>query len=127
MVDSWDAIFASLPPSAEWAPFWSSLFEGALTALVVWLIAQIGPTRTSAFELTCYSLIHVCRLVFAVAYGFQDDWPRLSVTEFYGRTIVVSSFLFAIYTAYYKQGQSCTLSGFIGSSLLTFSRDEEQS
>lgn len=126
MADSWDAFFASLPLSTEWAPFWSSLFKGALTALVMWLVAQIGPTRTSDFEFICFSLIHVCRFVFAVIYGFQDHLPILSITECYGRAIVVSSFLVAIYTAYYEQGQSCTFPGFSGSSLLTFNRDEKQ-
>lgn len=49
MAAFWDLSFASLPPSPEWAPFWSSLFEGALSAFFIWLIAQNGPTRTSAF------------------------------------------------------------------------------
>lgn len=43
MTDFWDAFFASLPPSPEWVPFWSSLFEGALSASLIWLIAQIDP------------------------------------------------------------------------------------
>lgn len=126
MDDFWDALFASFPPSPEWAPFWSSLFEGALSASLIWLVAQIGPIRTSAFQLICYSLIQVCRFVFAIISGFQDGWPRLSGTECFGRTIVVSSFIVAIYTAYYEQVQSCTLSGFIESSLLAHYREGAQ-
>lgn len=113
MAAFWDLSFASLPPSPEWAPFWSSLFEGALSAFFIWLIAQNGPTRTSAFELICYSLIHVCRFVFAILSAFQDGWLRLSVTECCGRTIVVSLFMVAVYTSYDEQGQACD------SSLLT--------
>lgn len=126
MDDFWDALFTSLPPSPEWAPFWSSLFESGLSVSLIWLVAQIGPTRTSAFQLICYSLIHICRFVFAIISGFQDGWPRLSVTECFGRTIVVSSFVVAIYAAYNEQGRSCTLSGFIESSLLTCYREGAQ-
>lgn len=34
--------FASLPPSPGWAPFWASLFEGALSALSVWILLFWG-------------------------------------------------------------------------------------
>lgn len=126
MDDFWSALFASLPPFPEWAPFWSCLFEGALSASLIWFVAQIGPTRTSAFQLICYSLIHVCRFVFAIISGFHDGWPMLSVAECFGRTIVVSSFMVAIYTAYNEQGRSCSISGFVDISLLTHYREGAQ-
>ncbi|OJJ79872.1 uncharacterized protein ASPGLDRAFT_52102 [Aspergillus glaucus CBS 516.65] len=106
MSDFWEAFFDSLPPSPEWAPFWGSLFEGALSASLIWLTALIISTKPSAFELICHSLVHVCLFVFAVLFGFQDGWPMLAVTELFGRTIVVLSFLVAIYTVYDKQGRS---------------------
>lgn len=56
----------------------------------------------------------------AISSGFQDGWPRLSVTECCGRTIIVSSFLVAIYKAYYEQGRSCRFSGFGENSLLNY-------
>jgi len=41
----WDGFLLS-PPPPEWAPFWGSLWEGALSAFSVWPIAQIGIIRT---------------------------------------------------------------------------------
>lgn len=108
---SWEAFFDSLPPSPEWAPFWTSLFEGALSAISVWFIGRIDPRRIYYTAQLILSLsIHVSLFLVEAWGGYHDGWPWLSVTECLGRMVVVLMFLVTCYISYYEQGRACMLS-----------------
>ncbi|KAJ5898224.1 hypothetical protein N7504_008512 [Penicillium tannophilum] len=84
--------FASLPPSPKWAPFWASLFEGALSALSVWFFALLGFTNAYNMQLVCSLLMHLAFLLIVVWFAYQDGWRKVDITECLGRMIVVSMF-----------------------------------
>jgi hypothetical protein len=99
-------LFASLLPSPGWAPFWSSLLEGAISAVSVWFIAQLGVTSTYTVQLICSLSIHLALFIFAVFYGYQDGWPQEAITECLGRTIIVFVFGMFSYTYFHEDDRA---------------------
>ncbi|KAJ5792686.1 uncharacterized protein N7503_008664 [Penicillium pulvis] len=96
-------MFASLPPSPAWAPFWSSLFEGALSALSVWLFALLGFTSAYNMQLGCSLALHLAFFLITVLFGRRDGWQREDTTECLGRMIIVAMFGVYIYQYFYGQ------------------------
>lgn len=84
--------FVSLPPSPEWAPFWASLFEGALSALSVWFFALLGFTNAYCMQLICSLLMYFAFFLIVVRFAYQDGWRKVDITECLGRIFVVSGF-----------------------------------
>lgn len=101
-----EGFLASVPPSPEWATFWGSLFEGVLSAFSVWLIAQIGITRTYAIQLICSLCIHLVLFLFAIFFAYQDGWPKMAIMECLGRTIVLSVFGAISHKYFYRQDRT---------------------
>lgn len=93
--------FASLPPSPAWAPFWSSLFEGALSALSVWLFALLGFKSVYSMQLICSLALHFAFFLIAISFGCRDGWQKEDTTECFGRMIVVAMFGMYIYQYFY--------------------------
>ncbi|KAJ5916686.1 hypothetical protein N7504_000701 [Penicillium tannophilum] len=93
--------FASLPPSPAWAPFYSSLFEGALSALSVWFFALLGFTSAYNMQLICSLALHFAFFLITVSFGRRDGWRKEDTTECLGRMIIVAMFGVYIYQNFY--------------------------
>ncbi|KAJ5539678.1 hypothetical protein N7513_008010 [Penicillium frequentans] len=84
--------FASLPPSPAWAPFWGSLFEGALSASSVWFFALLGFTSACNMQLICSLALHFAFFLITVLFGRRDGWREEDTTECLGRMVIVAIF-----------------------------------
>ncbi|KAJ6010987.1 hypothetical protein N7451_002399 [Penicillium sp. IBT 35674x] len=98
--------FASLPPSPAWAPFWGSLFEGALSALPACFFALLGFTSAYSMQLICSLALNLTFFLITVLYGRRDGWRQEDTTECLGRMSIVA--MFGVYIYRYLYGHRRT-------------------